>query len=228
MQILGKAIRRALMLGLAALTATVHGDEPPLDVVARAIEHHGGETYRASETQLDVCSKSGCFRVVARVDGGNFEYTVSGRAGGGQRASGGRREVRWSNDALEVRVDGEPQAVAAGDEQRFRDWAMARVYFCFEPGSSTDAGDEYMYWFDPETARLELFAYSYDSGGGGIRFRRAIDHRRIGGLLFFDQENLGVDGPGLSVDAIDPDYVRREMRHVSTVRLQGIEVRPLH
>ncbi len=133
MQILGKAIRRALMLGLAALTATVHGDEPPLDVVARAIEHHGGETYRASETQLDVCSKSGCFRVVARVDGGNFEYTVSGRAGGGQRASGGRREVRWSNDALEVRVDGEPQAVAAGDEQRFRDWAMARVYFCFLP-----------------------------------------------------------------------------------------------
>ena len=191
--------------------------------------------------------------MVARVDGGRFEYTVSGKSGDGQLW------VRWSNDALEVRRNGVAEKVAAGDEQRFRDWAMARVYFCFlpfrlddpsvrhrdlgvvdwdgrtlhkvkvtfDPGSSTDAGDEYMYWFDPETARLELFAYSYEENGGGLRFRRAVRHRRVGGILFFDQENYGADGPGLSVDAIDAAYVRRAMRHVSTVRLEAIEVTPL-
>ena len=222
-------------------------------IVARAIEHHGGELYRASETELDVCSKSGCFHVVARVDGDRFAYTVSGKV------REVRREVRWSNDALEVRENGTPVAVEPEREQRYRDWAMARVYFCFlpyrlddpsviqhelglvdwegrrlhrvkvtfEPGTSTDAGDEYMYWFDPETARLEYFAYSYDDDGGGLRFRRAFDHRRVGGLLVFDQDNYGVEGPGLSVDAIDPAYVKSRMRHISTVRLEQISVEPI-
>ena len=250
------SIRCVPLLGLAALSSAVlaAGDQAPSpDVALRAIEHHGGEVYRRSETELDVCSKSGCFHVVARVDGGRFAFTVSGKSGEDQL------EVRSSNDALEVRRNGAVEAPAADDEQRYRDWAMARVYFCFLPyrlddpsvrrrdlglvdwdgrrlhrvkvtfeaGTSTDAGDEYMYWFDSETARLELFAYSYDDNGGGLRFRRAVGHRRVGGLLFFDQENLGVEGPGLTVDAIDPDYVRREMRHISTVRLERIEVRPL-
>lgn len=224
-----------------------------VDIVDRAIEHHGGEIYRHSETELDLCSKSGCFQVTARLDGDRWAYTVSGKSGGSQL------RVRSAHDALTIHRNGVEETVAADKEQRFRDWAMARVYFCFLPfrlndpsvykqdlglvdwdgrrlhkvkvtfevGTSTDAGDRYMYWFDPETARLEYLAYSYDDNGGGIRFRRAIRHRRVGGLLFFDQENYGIDGPGLSVDAIDAAYVRDAMRHVSTVRLEDIQVRAL-
>ncbi len=221
-----------------------------LAIVDRAIEQHGGELYRHSETELDLCSKSGCFQVTARIDGDQWAYTISGKSGDSQL------RVHSAHDALIVQRDGAEEAVAA-DPQRFHDWAMARVYFCFLPfrlndpsvfkqdlglvdwdgrrlhqvkvtfqaGTSTDAGDEYMYWFDPETARLEYLAYSYDDNGGGLRFRRAVRHRRVGGVLFFDQENHGIDGPGLSVDAIDADFVRDSMRHVSTVRLEGIEVR---
>ena len=233
----------------------VQGGPPQsrLDVVDRAIEHHGGEIYRHSETELDLCSKSGCFDVTARLDGDRWAYTVSGKSGSSQL------RVRSAHDALTVHRDGAEETVAAGKEQRFRDWAMARVYFCFLPfrlndpsvykqdfglvdwdgrrlhkvkvtfeaGTSTDAGDQYMYWFDPETARLEHFAYSYDDNGGGIRFREAVRYRRVGGLLFFDQENHGIDGPGLSVDAIDAAYVRDAMRHVSTVRLEHIRVSAL-
>ncbi len=227
--------------------------QPRVAIVDRAIEYHGGDLYRHSETELDLCSKSGCFRLTAHVDGDRWAYTVTGKSGDSQL------RVRSSHDAVAVRRDGEEKAVAAGAEQKFRDWAMARVYFCFLPfrlndpsvlkqdlglvgwngrrlhkvkvtfraGTSTDAGDQYMYWFDPETARLEYLAYSYDDNSGGLRFRRAVRHRRIGGLLFFDQENYGADGPGLSVDAIDPAYVRDAMRHVSTVRLEGIRVRPV-
>ncbi len=224
-----------------------------LEIVDRAIEHHGGEIYRHSETELDLCSKSGCFHVVARMDGDEWAYTVSGKS------RGSHQEVISTHDRLTVWRDGSEVPVAADREQGFRDWAMARVYFCFLPfrlndpsvlkqdlglvdwdgrslhkvkvtfeaGSSTDAGDQYMYWFDPETARLEYLAYSYDDNGGGLRFRRAVRHRRIGGLLFFDQENFGADGPGLSVDMIDAAFVRDSMRHVSTVRLEEIQVQPL-
>ncbi len=255
--------RQLVFLGILALSPSMAFGEEPAEsgrvaIVSRAIEHHGGDVYRHSETELDLCSKSGCFHVVARVDGDRFAFTVSGQSGGAQL------EVRSSNDALEVSKDGAPLAVDANQEQKYRDWAMARVYFCFLPyrlddpsvrqqdlglvdwqgrrlhkvkvtfeaGTSTDAGDEYVYWFDPESARLEYLAYSYDDNGGGLRFRRSVRHRRIGGLLFFDQENYGVDGgsadgPGLSVDSIDDAYARDRMRHVSTVRLESIEVRLL-
>ncbi len=236
--------------------AALLGDETTphrLAIVEKAIEHHGGDLYRHSETELDVCSKSGCFHLTARVDGDRWAYTVAGKSGDS------RRRVISAHDGLQVWKNGEIEAVEAGEEQRYRDWAMARVYFCFlpfrlgdesvyqrdlglvdwdgrrlhkvkvtfEPGTSSAAGDEYLYWFDPESARLEYFAYSYDDNGGGLRFRRAVRHRRIGGLLFFDQENHGADGLGLSVDEIDADYVRDSMRHVSTVRLDPIRVEPL-
>lgn len=238
-------------LALAPIAAQAAAPTSRVAIVDRAIEHHGGEIYRHSETKLELCSKSGCFKVAATVDGERWVFTVSGKSESSQL------RVTSSNDSLIVERDGMEEAVAADRRQRFRDWAMARVYFCFLPyrlndpsvykqdlglvdwdgrqlhkvkvtfeaGSSTDATDEYMYWFDPETARLEYLAYSYDDNGGGLRFRRAINHRRVGEILFFDQENFGVNGGGLSVDAIDAAYVRDAMRHISTVRLEGIKVR---
>ncbi len=110
------------------------------------------------------------------------------------------------------------------------DWngrALRKVKVTFEAGTSTDGDDAFLYWFDPDTARLELFAYSYERNDGGIRFRKLTNYRRVGGVLFFDQENYGVDGPGLSVGLISPGYARDEMRHVSTVELREIRVAPL-
>lgn len=221
-----------------------------LPIVDKSILFHGGERYTASVTELDICSKSGCFHLRAEVDGDRYDYTVSGQVRGHER------KVRSTNDTVEAWQDGEPLDVAPEREQSYRDFAMARVYFpflpyrlndpsvwkrnfgivdwegkklhkvevVFEAGTSTDADDEYMYWLDPATGRVEMFAYSYSDNEGGLRFRRAIDHRRVGGLLFFDQENHGVEGPGLDVGQIDPAFVADEMRLVSTIRLKNIRV----
>ncbi|MCP3958495.1 MAG: hypothetical protein GY719_11635 [bacterium] len=241
------------LLVVAASPACASAPTDRLDIVDRAIAHHGGGFYDSSEAELDVCSKSGCFHVLARRKLGHFYYAVSGTS------RGARLEVVSTSETVTARRDGEELTLDTAGEQRYRDWAMARVYFSFlpyrlndpgvykqdlgvvdwdgrklhkvkvtfEPGASTDAVDEYVYWFDPDSARLELFAYSYDDDGGGLRFRRATNHRRVGGVMFFDQENLGVDGPGLSVDQVDPAFVRDEMRHVSTVTLKDIRLRGL-
>ena len=242
-----------LSLPCAAALGTAAPEPVRLEIVDRAIEHHGGEIYRSNSATLDVCSKSGCFHLETRAYRDGFHYTVSGRSRDAEL------EVASSGEGLTVSKDGKPLVLGPGDDQRYRDWAMARIYFCFlpyrlndpgvhkkdlglvdwdgrrlhrvkvtfEPESSTDATDQYIYWFDPESARLEYFAYSYDDNGGGLRFRRTVNHRRVGGVLFFDQENFGVEGPGLSVDAIDPAYVREKMRHISTVRLKEIHLRAL-
>lgn len=105
---------------------------------------------------------------------------------------------------------------------------LHKVKVTFEAGSSSGAEDEYLYWFDPETGRLEQFAYSFR---GGLRFRVAENFRRVNGLLFSDQENYGIDwedeSDAVPVDAITPEFVDEELEHVSTVRLRDIWVEPL-
>lgn len=237
-----------LTLAASVLATTVSA--APLPIVERAIAYHGGDLYRASETRLQLCSRSGCFHVGARVAGDLYTYTAEGATRSGQL------RVRTRNEGVERWRDGEPVPVQPEEEQALRDWVMARVYFCFLPyrlndpsvqqqdlgletwdgrplhkvkvtfaaGSSTDAHDEYLYWFDPETARLEQFAYSFQGNPGGLRFRRGLNYRRIGGLLFFDQENLGAEGDDLKVDQITPQFVAERMSPVSMVELREIEV----
>jgi hypothetical protein len=104
---------------------------------------------------------------------------------------------------------------------------LHKVKVTFPPGSSSDAQDEFIYWFDPTTARLEQFAYSFEDDPDGIRFRRLSNYRRIGGILFFDQENLGVEGDEYSVDQITPAFVEQSMREISIITLEDVRVESL-
>lgn len=222
------------------------------EIVSRSIEFHGGETFAGSESSLRICSKSGCFKVAARINGGLYELEAEGLV------RGELRKVWISNDSVRLWLDGEERPVAEDAAQPLRNWVMSRVYFIylpfrlrdpsvvhedlglevwddrplrkvkvsFVPGSSAGAEDEFLYWFDPETARLEQFAYSFAENDGGLRFRRAFNYRRVGGLLFFDQLNLGIDGEDADLADIDPGTVAT-WKTLSTVTLRDIEVSPL-
>jgi len=222
-----------------------------LDIVDRSIEFHGGELFQRSASQLRVCSRSGCYAVVSRIDGGLFDLQAEGTV------RDEVRRVRVTNDTVELWHDGVPTEVDSEWLQTLRNWVMARVYFVylpyrlndgsvfkrdlglevwegrslhkvkvtFTPGSSSGADDEFLYWFDPETGRLEQFAYSYAGDPGGLRFRRAFNFRRVGGMLFYDQKNWGVEGPSLNVDDISPKVIET-WRLVSTVTVEDIEVTP--
>jgi hypothetical protein len=159
------AIALALLAAFAAPAGAAGAADPAppkldrLAIVDRAIEHHGGDRYAASETALDICSLSGCFHLVVRVDGGLYDYDVRGEVRGVER------RVRATNDRAERWDDGEPAALDPEGERRARD--------------------------------------------------------------FVDQENLGVDGDGLAVDQVTPEFVAARMRKVSDVVLRGIAVRSL-
>ncbi|MDY7092813.1 MAG: DUF6265 family protein [Acidobacteriota bacterium] len=228
-----------------------------LPIVDRAIEYHGGDLYRASRTRLTIRSRSGAFDVVSRMDGELFEHQVSGTNAQGQnlrtRVTNDTAE-RWvGGEAVELDAEAAQRArdfVSAriyfpflpfrlNDPGVYKqdlgletwgDRSLHKVKVTFEPGSSTDASDEYLYWFDPQTARLEQFAYSFANNPqrGGLRLRRAFNHRWVGGLLFFDSENWGLNGGGdLKVEAITPAYVRENFDKISTVVLEDIHVEPL-
>ncbi len=230
------------------------GTSDRLEIVDRAIEHHGGDLFEQSRVRLTVASRSGSFDVDATRNGERFTYVIrtpEGEAG---------REVRRDNTAIEVSEGGRRIELDETGQARMERYVNERMYFLFlpyklndpgaykedqgleewgerqlhrvrvtfEPGSSDGAASAYTYWFDPETARLEQFAYDYEEGAG-LRFRILRNYRRIGGLLFHDADNFGLNTPqgGLSVDDITPAYAAEELPLVSRIELRGIDVERL-
>lgn len=227
-----------------------------LPIVDKAIAHHGGDLYRSSETRLTLRSRSGAFRLTSRMDGDRFDHTVTDtledgkerrtritndtveRWDGGQKVALDAEGQRRARDSVMSRIYFPFLPYRLNDPSVYKedlglvDWEgckLHKVKVTFEPGTSTDANDEYLYWFDPQTGRLEQYAYSFGAGAenGGLRFRRSTNFRRIGGILFYDSENFGIDGGGnLKVDSVSPEAVKG-WKKISTVTLEGIEVKPL-
>ncbi len=228
-------------------------------IIERAIEFHGGDAYRNRQIRMTLSSKSGRFELDVVRDGGRYDDRVI------DSVDGSRRVTRITNDTVERTVGGEAQPLDDDQRRRLRSFVDARVYFpllpyglaapevrstdqgveswsgrslqrvkvTFEPGSSDGADSEYAFWFEPESGRLRQYAYTFD---GGLRFRRLYNYRRVGGILFFDADNLGIDGDGpFTVDQVTPAMAAAEcgessgdcLRPISRVELSDIEVAPL-
>jgi hypothetical protein len=228
-----------------------------LPIVDRAIAYHGGDLYRASETRLTIRSRSGAFRMTVRTDGEKFEHVVVDAVPDGRerktRVTNDTAE-RWEGtERVTLGADGERRArdfvqsrvyfpflpfrlndaSVWKEDLGLEEWdgrKLQKVKVTFDAGTSTDASDEYLYWFEPATGRLVQYAYSFGTGKaeGGLRLRKNFNERRVGGILFADSENLGHDGPGnLRVTVITPAYVKSKMQKISTVTLEDIQVKPL-
>ena len=227
-----------------------------LPIIDRAIDFHGGDLYLSTRTSLTVGSRSGAFDVVSTMDGDNFEHVVSGKSSDGavRKVRQTNSAIEEWSDGEPVTLDEEGRRRAQAfvearvyfpflpfrlndpsvwkEDQGIEDWdgkKLHRVKVTFDAGSSNSAHDQYVFWFDPESARLEQYAYSFGTGRerGGLRLRKPFDYRRFGGILFFDVDNLGVNGSGkeLTVDLLTPGYVKEKMEHVSFVNLSNIKVR---
>ena len=63
-----------------------------------------------------------------------------------------------------------------------------KVSFQIENGGD-DFEDEYLYWIDVNNFEIDYLAYNYITDGGGVRFRSAINKRKVDGLLIQDYIN---------------------------------------
>ncbi len=248
------ALASVLAWTLASLPATGAAAESRSTnpkIVERSIVFHGGDAQKRSRVALSICSKSGCFDLSVQNDGQRFDYEVEAQSGEQKRRvrwtndsltetlDGQAKELdattrQRAQDFVSARVyfpflpfrlaDPAAQHKDLGLE-RWGDRDLHKVKVTFAAGSSTDAGDEFLYWFDPKSARLEQFAYRFGEGERrGLRFRRGQNYRTVGGILFFDAENFAIDAPGLEVEQITPSFVAEKMKLLSVVELKNIEV----
>ena len=237
---------------LAAETTSSIQKVERLEIVDRAIAHHGGELFEDSRVQLTVSSHSGSFDIETTIRGDQFDHRITA-------TSDGQTKVHHhDNERLTVAIDGVEQNLSQRERTSALSYVNQRMYFLFLPyklndpgtykedlgledgwgekplhkvrvsfeaGTSAGASSEYLYWFDPDTAELVQFAYDY-SEDTGLRFRKLFNQRRVGGLVFYDAYNYGLNekGGGLSVNVITPEYVKAELPLISTIELQNVRV----
>jgi len=93
-----------------------------------------------------------------------------------------------------------------------------------QEGGGTDFQDVYYYWFDTLDYSMDYLAYSFQVNGGGSRFRKAENFRKINGIGV--QDYLNYKGP-LSPDSlkyISDLYKNNKLPLLSEIRVSGIKV----
>ena len=237
-----------ILLCLTLVGCNSEGPAEAPDIVAKAIAFHGNDIFQSAAVSLTITSLSGSFQINSTREDGRFEYVVTD-PGSQRRVRLTNEEVEEWREGVETTLDAEGARRARafadarvffpllpftldGGDIHFEDlgldqWdgrALHRVKVLFTPGSSNDADDAYMFWFDPETGRVEQFGYDFS---GGLRYRKAVAFNRVGGILFSDQENYAIDGDRVPVDMLSAEYVAENMNLLSTVMLSDIRVESL-
>ncbi len=220
-------------------------------IVARSIEFHGGSLYEGSTITMTITSLSGSFQLEVTRQGGQFDHAVIGatREGVERRVRVTNAAVQEWRGGEEVELDEQgatrarafvdarvffpllPYTLNGGDvnyeDLGIETWEgrdLHKVRVSFTPGTSNDADDAYMFWFDPETGQMEQFGYDFD---GGLRFRKGIEFQQVGGVIFSTQENYAIDGGRVPVGMLSPSYVAENMSLLSTVVISDVMVEPL-
>ncbi|MDT0688456.1 DUF6503 family protein [Salegentibacter sp. F188] len=95
----------------------------------------------------------------------------------------------------------------------------------FDPGTSgSDHEDDYLYWINEETFTVDYLAYNFEVNEGGVRFRKAVNPRVINGLRFVDYENYSYSDANVDLTRLDSLYTAGELRLVSKIVNEDIEV----
>lgn len=90
-------------------------------------------------------------------------------------------------------------------------------------GGGNDYEDEYRYWIHRDTHTIDYMAYSYQTEGGGVRFREAYNRSRRNGILFQDYINYEVP-TGTPLAKIPAMYEAGQLQELSRIVNKNIQV----
>lgn len=98
-------------------------------------------------------------------------------------------------------------------------------------GGGEDFEDVFCYWINKETFTMDYVAYSYEeSDGWGTRFRKAINPRRVEGILFQDYINLKAKKELGAPPVEDHDrlFTEGQLEELSRIENTNVKVSPIN
>lgn len=221
------------------------------EIIDQSIEYHGGDKYLHSEVSFDFRGR--IYRFERR--GGQFVYhriwdDSTGNVHDIYSNKGFQRLIndqpvdidadwarRYSNSINSVAYfallpfglnDPAVRKKYMGKQKiEGKEYHVIRVNFV-QAGGGEDYHDVFAFWIDTNTSQMDFFGYYYQSDGGGIRFRKAINRRRVGGLLFEDYINYrGTDGD-MDVIGLATKCASGQMTKLSEIQLENLQVKDVH
>lgn len=101
-----------------------------------------------------------------------------------------------------------------------------KVEVTFEQeGGGKDYTDIFVYWFEQESHYLDYLAYSYETDGGGLRFRKAYNPRTLGGIRFQDYVNYKAAlEPGRTAADLGHLYEAKALDSLSSIINENISI----
>ncbi|WP_430410662.1 DUF6503 family protein [Kordia sp.] len=97
---------------------------------------------------------------------------------------------------------------------------VLKVTFSQE-GGGEDFDDEYHYWINKATKKIDYLAYNYQVNGGGVRFRSAYNTRVVDGITFQDYINYKAS-VGTALKELPALYEKNELKELSKIETQNI------
>ena len=101
-----------------------------------------------------------------------------------------------------------------------------KIKITFAPdGGGVDHEDEFIYYIHQKTFLMDYFAYSYQTEGGGLRFRQAYNPQVVGGIRF--QQYINYEPPQKEVPLTDLDklFQAGQLKELSRIELENIQVK---
>jgi len=105
-------------------------------------------------------------------------------------------------------------------EIKGKSYEVVEITFA-EEGGGEDFEDQYYYWFEKETKRMDYFAYNYQVNGGGVRFRSAYNQRTVEGVIFQDYINYKAN-LGTPLSMLPELYEKGELEELSRIDTENV------
>ena len=71
---------------------------------------------------------------------------------------------------------------------------------------------------------MDYLAYLYHTDGGGMRFREAINPRRVNGVLIQDYINFKPEDESMDINNISELYENGELEELSRIINEGVAI----
>jgi hypothetical protein len=98
-----------------------------------------------------------------------------------------------------------------------------KVWFSEEEGGA-DHQDIFMFWINEKSKLIDYLAYSYETNGGGVRFREATSRHKIGDFTFQDYNNYGFEDAEYPLRNLPAALEDGSLPFLSEIKNENIEL----
>lgn len=91
-------------------------------------------------------------------------------------------------------------------------------------GGGDDFQDVYMYWIHSTQYTMDYLAYNYQVEGGGTRFRKAINRRKVNGLIVQDYINFKAEEKFPLLENLPVLYEKGQLQELSRINNENVLV----